>query len=308
MNTDITADFTNPAANATTTEICYREVGSERILNPTSIDLGEYVINPYMGCAFNCLYCYVRSNRAVSRRRLAWGQFVDIRIDAPRLLSKELTLKKPKNVLLGSTTECFQPIEEKYGLTQALLKILNKQGIYYIILTRSPLIVSALPLLKAGYCQRIYFTINNYSPAFKARLEPGSPAFADRAAAIHTLTAAGLTVIPYFSPVLPGISDLNGIFEDYPDAGNLECECLNFRLANLEAIIAAIGSVDSGLQALYRQMQHDAACYYRVWTELQCKLTVLAQNRQERDGKPLPRYQVHVHQFGDYFKNTYNKP
>ena len=128
----------------------FKEVKIKRILNPTSIDLGEYVINPFMGCEFACLYCYVRSNRVVSRKGKAWGEFVDVRVNAPDLLEKELIVRKPKVVLLGSTTECFQPIERRYAVTSKVLGILNKYKVYYIILTRSPDIINYMPLLKAG--------------------------------------------------------------------------------------------------------------------------------------------------------------
>ncbi|MBI4650883.1 radical SAM protein, partial [Candidatus Desantisbacteria bacterium] len=66
------------------------EVEIQRILNPTSINLGEYVINPYMGCEYSCLYCYVKSNRIMSKKGKAWGTFLDVRINAPLLLEKEL--------------------------------------------------------------------------------------------------------------------------------------------------------------------------------------------------------------------------
>lgn len=109
-----------------------------RALNPTSIDLGEYVINPYTGCEYGCLYCYVRSNKSAVKRREPWGSYVDIRINAPELLEKELAEKRPKTVLLGSTTECFQPAEKEFQITGKILELLNKHKASYVILTRSP--------------------------------------------------------------------------------------------------------------------------------------------------------------------------
>ena len=99
----------------------FREVKIKQILNPTSIGLGEYVINPFMGCEYSCLYCYVRSNKVISKRLGEWGKYVDIRINAPELLEKEIASKKPKCLLLGSTTDCFQPIERQYMVTKSIL-------------------------------------------------------------------------------------------------------------------------------------------------------------------------------------------
>src|SRR5574341_1687382 len=93
-----------------------KEIRIDRILNPTSIDLGEYVINPYKGCELGCVYCYVKTNRATWESPRPWGSYVDVRANSPEQLAKELTEKKVKTVLLGSTTELFQPIEKKYQL------------------------------------------------------------------------------------------------------------------------------------------------------------------------------------------------
>jgi len=52
-----------------------------------------------MGCEYACLYCYVRTNRVISKRSGAWGTYVDVRINAPRLLEKEILLESGTNEL-----------------------------------------------------------------------------------------------------------------------------------------------------------------------------------------------------------------
>ena len=202
----------------------FNPVKIKRILNPTSINLGEYVINPFLGCAHACLYCYVRSNRVISRKNKPWGEYVDIRINAPELLEKELQVKKPKTVLLGSTTECFQPIESEYALIGKILGILNRHKVYYVILTRSPLIIDHIALLKEGFCKKIYFTINNMRPEFKYALEPKSPLFALRDEAVNKLLDEEIPVVPYFSPVFPWISEPGEVFAKFSKAGQIEFE------------------------------------------------------------------------------------
>ncbi|MFH1697902.1 MAG: radical SAM protein [Candidatus Omnitrophota bacterium] len=276
----------------------FNEVKISRILNPTAIDLGEYVINPFMGCEFSCLYCYVRSNRVVSRKNKPWGEYVDIRINAPELLEKELLLKKPQAVLLGSTTECFQPIEKKYRLTRRILEILNQHKIYYVILSRSPYIVDYIPVLKQGFCKKIYFSINNYAQEFKIRLEPKSPAFALRDEAVRELLKEGIPVVPYFSPMFPWVSDISGVFDKFPLAEGIEFECLNFRLNNIREIIAGISARDPSLKEKYVNMLRDKAFYNRVWQDMEKKIQILAKSAKKS-------YNIYIHSFGGYFKNTY---
>lgn len=278
----------------------FNEVKITRILNPTSIGLGDFVINPFMGCEFGCLYCYVRANRVVSRKNKPWGEYVDIRINAPELLEKEIIKNKPKQVLLGSTTECFQPIERKYKITEKILGILNKHGVNFVILTRSPAILDYLELLKAGFCRKIYFTLNNFGPEFKAGLEPKSPDFKSREQAIKTLISEGVSVVPYFSPVLPFVSDFSGIFMKLEGAQTIEFECLNFNLPNIRDIISKIVSVAPSLQQDYERMLRDREFYTKVFKEIEEDIKNAALSAKKR-------YNIYIHNFGGYFKNVYEK-
>lgn len=276
----------------------FSEVNITRILNPTSIDLGEYVINPFMGCEFSCLYCYVRSNRVISRKNKPWGEYVNIRINAPELLEKEIRLKKPKVVLLGSTTECFQPIEAKYQLTKRLLEVLNKYEVKYVILTRSPYIQEYLSLLKQGFCQKIYFTINQISSEFKLKLEPGSPGFDLRDKAVNILLDEGLQVIPYFSPLLPWISDIKNIFLKFEKAEVIEFECLNFSLQNIQEIINHIGLVNPTLKRDYEKMMTEQLFFMQTWQAVKKDIENQAATAKKK-------HHIYIHNFGGYFKNRY---
>ncbi|MFA6218075.1 MAG: radical SAM protein [Candidatus Omnitrophota bacterium] len=275
------------------------EVTSTRILNPTSIGLGEYVINPYVGCEFGCLYCYVRSNHSAVKRKDPWGGYVDIRINAPELLEKELAAKKPSVVLLGSTTECFQPQEEKSAVTGRLLEILNRSQVQYVILTRSPYIQQYLSLLRGGFCKKVYFTVNSFKPELKASLEPKSPDFNARICAINTLLGEGIPVVPYFSPLLPWISDFKSVFTQCEKANHIEFECLNFSLSNCNDIIEKISSHAPAFAARYARMQNDQLFYNEVWENIKKEIMGYASEAKKK-------VTVYTHDFGDYFKNKYS--
>ena len=275
----------------------YSEVTISRILNPTSIDLGEFVINPFMGCEFACLYCYVRSNRVVARKQKPWGEYVDIRVNCLELLEKEILAKRPKTVLLGSTTECFQPIEKKYQVSKRILETLNKHKVNYVILTRSPLILDYSDLLKQGFCKRIYFTVNKFGIEFKQRLEPKSPAFALRDEAVKALLKEGIPVVPYFSPVLPWVSDIEDVFLRFEQAESVEFECLNFNLKNINDIVNNICVVEPSLKSKYEQILNDRLFYAGVWQMIEEGI-----KKQAKQAKK--RYNLYIHNFGNYFENS----
>lgn len=278
--------------------IQYNEVKISRILNPTSIDLGEYVINPAKGCEFACLYCYVRSNKTTSREQRAWGSYVDVRINAAEQLEKEIALKKPRSVLLGSTTECFQPIEKQCGLMREILRVLNKHGVFYSILTRSPLIVEFIPCLNKVFCKKIYFTFNTMRDDLKSAFEPKSPAFEQRFKAIDVLLAHKISVIPYFSPVFPWISDFKGVFQRFSSVSRIEFEGLNFNLINIEDIIRALGAVYPELKDKYTRLLSDKDFYEATWELIRREIVYEAI-------KAKKSYNIYIHRFGDYFKNQY---
>lgn len=274
------------------------EVTINRILNPTSIDLGEYVINPYRGCEFSCLYCYVRSNKVVRKREKPWGTYVDVRKNSPDLLEKEVLEKKPKVVLLGSTTECFQPIEKKYQLTGKLLEILNRYKVSYVILTRSPYIVDYIPLLNQGFCKRIYFTVNNFSHTLKQVLEPKSPSFPSRSNAVRILLDEGISVIPYYSPVIPWVTDIKEAFSTFEKAERIEFEYLNFNFKNTQEIINSISLAEPALKEKFTSMLCERVFYEQIWKELGEEI--------ERQANMVQKaYKIYKHSFGEYFKNTY---
>jgi DNA repair photolyase len=277
----------------------YKEVKISRILNPTSIDLGEYVINPFMGCEYSCLYCYVRSNKVISKRSGEWGAYVDIRINAPERLEKEIALRKPKCVLLGSTTDCFQPAERKYEITKKILEILNKHGVYYNILTRSPAVAEYIDLLKQGFCKKIYFTINNTAAEIKNKLEPKSPAHESRFKAVNKMLDENIGVVPYFSPILPWLSDFKDIFSLFPRSDSVEFEGLNMNLVNINDIISGITSIRPDLQAKYEKLLKDRAFYDSFWQGV--KKDIIREAI-----KAKKNYNVYIHNFRSYFNNKYN--
>ena len=69
-----------------------KEIQSKTILSNSKIY--PYVINPYTGCQHACSYCYARFMKKFSGHREPWGQFVDVKVNAPDLLRHDITKKK----------------------------------------------------------------------------------------------------------------------------------------------------------------------------------------------------------------------
>ncbi|MBF0252178.1 MAG: radical SAM protein [Candidatus Omnitrophica bacterium] len=269
-----------------------------RALNPTSIDIGEYVINAYRGCSYGCVYCYVPYNKSILKMNKKWGTFVGVRKDLPLVLEKEIDVIKPQNVLIGSTCESFMPLEKEYKITEQVLRILNKKKVYYSILTRSPLILDSIDLLIAGYCKMVYFTTNNYSLKVKELLEPFTPGFKEREKAIISLYENNINVIPYICPLIPGLTDIDAIFNTFSNLPEINFEALNFNLGNIEMIISLLMEICPDLGNNLNEMMSNKIEYTKVWESLKNDILFCA-------GKYSIRQHFYLHELNAYFENKY---
>lgn len=69
-----------------------REVFAKSILSKSAIQ--DYALNAYVGCPHNCRYCYARFMKRFTGHAEPWGSFVDVKVNAPELLAREVLRKK----------------------------------------------------------------------------------------------------------------------------------------------------------------------------------------------------------------------
>lgn len=46
----------------------------------TKSKIGEYAINPYIGCPHKCKYCYASFMKRFTNHPEEWGEFIDIKL------------------------------------------------------------------------------------------------------------------------------------------------------------------------------------------------------------------------------------
>ncbi|MFH2144586.1 MAG: radical SAM protein [Candidatus Omnitrophota bacterium] len=269
------------------------------ILRPTGINLAPYVINPYQGCELGCVFCYAQFNKAALKSGRRWGSYVKVKINAAQVLEEELEIKKPDKVLLGSTTECFQPAERKYRITENILRVLNRHRIKYVILSRSLLTGNYLPLLKEGFCEAVYFTVDILPDRMKRKLELKVPVYSQSLKMINKLARGGINAIAYFCPVMPWFFD--AAFERIKKAGGAEkaeFEIMNFKMANTGMIIKSIKKLYPGLTARYEKLLRDKDFYEGEMDELKKDIV-------ETGAKHFKLIKIHSHPYQGYFGNLY---
>src|SRR5258706_4490706 len=103
------------------------EIQVKSILNKTKRRdpwfLDDYTLNPYSGCSFNCLYCYIRG----SKYGIHMEEKLAVKTNAAELLEKQLRNLAKKNkyggIVLASATDPYLQIEKEIGITRRLLKV-----------------------------------------------------------------------------------------------------------------------------------------------------------------------------------------
>jgi DNA repair photolyase len=104
------------------------------------------VANAYVGCQHHCVYCYAKW---YTRK----GQ-ITAKINAAERLKSELKKRIEKNkpkepVCLGSISNPYQPIEQKYEITRKMLQVSDALSYPVFIVTKSDLVIRDIDILKS---------------------------------------------------------------------------------------------------------------------------------------------------------------
>lgn len=223
------------------------------VLTKSRLPEVEYCINPYIGCLHGCVYCYSRFMRRFTGHTEKWGEFVDVKINAPEILEKELGHRRRETVLLGSVTDAYQPIEKKYQLTRKLLEVLLTHNWPISILTKSDLVLRDIDLLRQFKKCEVGLTITTLDEKAREVFEPRSSPSQQRVRTLETLHCAGIRTYCFIGPILPGITDLRLILSAIRGKVDfIMAETLNMRCGNREDVQEALKRKFPQLLPLYK--------------------------------------------------------
>jgi len=186
-----------------------QEVRAKSILSRSKIY--RYVVNPYTGCQHGCSYCYARFMKRVTGHREPWGEFVDVKVNAPELLRNEIRRKSKGRVWISGVCDPYQPLEQKYRLTRQCLAILVENNWPVIIQTRSPLVLRDLDIIREAGDIEVGLSITTANDDIRKLFEPHAPPIPDRIQALDELHRAGVRTYAMIAPVLPGAEGLAGL-------------------------------------------------------------------------------------------------
>jgi DNA repair photolyase len=183
-----------------------KETHAKSILSKSQIY--PYVINPYTGCQHGCTYCYARFMKRFTGHTEPWGQFVDVKINAPVLLRKEIGKKKCDRVWISGVCDPYQPLERKYQLTRQCLEILVEHEWPVTIQTRSQIILRDIDVIKTAANIEAGLSVTTADDHIRKLFEPLAPPINARINALDEMHKTGIKTYAMIAPILPGAENL----------------------------------------------------------------------------------------------------
>ena len=204
--------FTAPEAMG----IRFHEIRAKSALN--KVPEGPYgfgwTVNPYRGCSHACVYCFARPTHTYLGFDAGrdFEKEIVVKVNAPEVLRKELARPgwKRELVALGTNTDPYQWVESRYRLTREILEALDEAATPVSVLTKSPLVLSDLPLFER-MSARLPVGVNLSVPTVDERAwratEPHTPSPRARLEAVAELKRHGIASGILIAPIMPGIND-----------------------------------------------------------------------------------------------------
>jgi DNA repair photolyase len=191
------------------------EIQAKSIFTKSGLPGSDWVINPYNGCLFACMYCYAAQIAKWKHPDEEWGTYLDVKTNASDLLDEELTKLEKKlhtkdfgSIFFSSVTDPYNGMEVKYRLTRRCIEVLdnfNYPGTI-AIQTKSPLVLDDIDVIKRLKKVTVGFTVTTLDDKISRFLEVKAPPVSLRIEALKKLHDAGIDTYAFVGPILPHFS------------------------------------------------------------------------------------------------------
>jgi DNA repair photolyase len=246
----------------------YREEPCRSALNRVRGMPFAWSLNPYMGCAHQCTFCYVRAfeRRADRPSDSRYGRSIRVKVNVAEVLRAELARPswRGEGVAVGAATDPYQPAEGRYRLTRACIEAFAAASNPFSLITRGPLIVRDIDVLVEAARNAdvsVMFSVPTLDPQVWRTTEPGTSPPRQRLRALSRLVDAGIKAGVGMAPILPGLSDRPELLEEVVKAA---------REAGATSIWANLlylrpGTREHFLEALARDWPEELERYERLY-------------------------------------------
>lgn len=204
-----------------------RECTAERLL-----------INPYNGCSHNCFMCYAHS--------FNWGFFelyskkkiITVCQNFDKIIAHQLnSLSIVSTGYLSSVTDPFQPINQKYGLSEKIIQEFISRNIPIEFITKNVIPTSVISMIKKQKHSFGQVSILTLKEDLHKLLCPGATTIKNLLNNLKMLADENIHAVCRIDPVIPYITDnkndLKELIQVVVDSGakHIIASCLDIPLS-----------------------------------------------------------------------------
>ncbi|TMH27088.1 MAG: PA0069 family radical SAM protein [Betaproteobacteria bacterium] len=144
---------------------------------------------------------------------------------------------QPSPIALGANTDCYQPIERKYGITRQILEVLAECNHPVTMVTKSALVERDLDILgpmAAKNLVRVFVSIGTLDRELARKLEPRAASPQRRLDVLRNLAGARVPCGVMVAALIPALNDktMEHVLEAAAAAGAEEAAYVIMRLPN----------------------------------------------------------------------------
>lgn len=242
--------------------ITERMVQTKNYVTKSNLPDSDFVINPYIGCTHACKYCYACFMKRFTNHKENWGTFIDVKQCDKKINVNQI---KNKSVFLASVTDCYNPYEKKYKVTQGILEQLKDVDCSVTISTKSNLILRDIEQLKQFPKLKVAISINTLDEKFQKDMDCAS-SISERLFALKELYRQDIYTVLFISPIFPFVTDFKEIItktSNYVD--EYWFENLNLRGGYKQPILSYIAENYPQFIADYKEIYNDKKLDYWIY-------------------------------------------
>ena len=248
-----------------------REIEVQSVMTKSSLPVGGFSVNPYVGCPHACKYCYASFMKRFTGHTEPWGTFIDVKHWKPITNPHKYDGQR---IVIGSVTDGYNPYEEEFCRTRRLLEELKGTNAEIMICTKSDLVLRDLDLLKKFPKVTVSWSINTLDEQFRMDMDR-AVSIERRIEAMKKVYEAGIRTVCFVSPIFPGITDVKSIIGRVRDFADLIwLENLNLRGQFKGTIMSYIRENHPNVYALYDEIYNKKRMDY--WESLEKEISMFA--------------------------------
>lgn len=222
------------------------------MLNPSG-GSSFFTLNPYVGCAHACRYCYsVYISRWRHRKIEEWGSWVEVKLNAPEILKKDIKKYGTGHIFISTICDAYQPIEELYQLTRNCLNTLISTDFSLFLLTKSERVTRDIDILVKHPNLKVCFSLTMLNDEIAKIFEPYASPPSHRIQAGLKLKEKGIETGIFINPILPFFTEQE--LEDLVD----KVEKLGFDFLGFDTLHYISSFVGGRIKELYSEFGKEA--------------------------------------------------